>query len=157
MFHNNATPWCIYITADKLRLNKLLHVSTHAFCIRLMSRQCLKIELCASIGCLSSLLVPNQFKLTHALVEKCRVILVTVQVGLGSTPPPPPPDTIFRSSWERDWVVGADWLQSVHHGWNKTPPCHEFASFCCVKLAEMSLEINLRELTVLFERCILET
>jgi hypothetical protein len=35
-------------------------------------------------------------------------------------------------------------------------PADEVAPFCCVKLAEMTLEINLHELTALFERCILE-
>jgi hypothetical protein len=65
-----------------------------------------------------------------------------------------PLDTIFWSSWQR--LISGNWLQSLHHGRNTTPPCHEVASFCCVKLAEMTMEINVRELTVLFEHCILE-
>jgi hypothetical protein len=39
MFHSHATPQRIYITADKLRLNKLLHVNTHASGIKLLSPQ----------------------------------------------------------------------------------------------------------------------
>jgi hypothetical protein len=38
-----------------------------------------------------------------------------------------------------------------------TPPRHEVGSFCCVKLAEMTLEIKLYELTEPFECCIWET
>jgi hypothetical protein len=53
--------------------------------------------------------------------------------------------------------VGANRLQSLHRRRNTTPPCHEVPSFCCVKLAEMTLEMNLCELTVSFEHCILET
>jgi hypothetical protein len=53
--------------------------------------------------------------------------------------------------------VGTDILQSLHHGKNTTPPHHEVALFCCAKLAEMTLEINLYELTVPSEHCILET
>jgi hypothetical protein len=36
-------------------------------------------------------------------------------------------------------------------------PTHKAVSFCCVKLAEITLDINLYELIVPFERCILET
>jgi hypothetical protein len=39
MFHNHATPHRVYITADKLHLNKLLHESTHASGIKLLSPQ----------------------------------------------------------------------------------------------------------------------
>jgi hypothetical protein len=39
MFHNHATPRCIYITADKLHLNKLLQSITHLSHIKLLSPQ----------------------------------------------------------------------------------------------------------------------
>jgi hypothetical protein len=39
MFHNHATPQSIYITSDKLCLNKLLHVSTQASGIKLLFPQ----------------------------------------------------------------------------------------------------------------------
>jgi hypothetical protein len=39
MFHNHATPQRIYITADKLRLNKLSHATTQLSCIKLLSPQ----------------------------------------------------------------------------------------------------------------------
>jgi hypothetical protein len=39
MFHSYATPQRICITADKLRLNKLLRGSTHTSGIRLLSPQ----------------------------------------------------------------------------------------------------------------------
>jgi hypothetical protein len=76
-------------------------------------------------------------------------------VGLLPPPPPPPPDIIFWSLWQTP--SSGDWLQSVHCGRNKTPPRHEIASFCCVKLAQMTFQINLYELTAPFEQCILET
>jgi hypothetical protein len=40
---------------------------------------------------------------------------------------------------------------------NTTPPHLEVASFCCVKIVEITLEINIYELTAPFECCILET
>jgi hypothetical protein len=70
------------------------------------------------------------------------------------------PSTIFQSSWwksDRDRVVGTDWLQSLHHGRNATPVCHDVALFCCVKHAEMTLEFNPYELTTPFECCAVET
>jgi hypothetical protein len=69
-------------------------------------------------------------------------------------------NTIFwLSRWksDRDQVVGNDWLQSLHHGRNTTPLRDEVVSLCGVKLAEMTLETNLYELTVPFECYILET
>jgi hypothetical protein len=39
MFHNHATPGCIYITADKLRLNKLSQSTTHLSHVKLLSRE----------------------------------------------------------------------------------------------------------------------
>jgi hypothetical protein len=58
------------------------------------------------------------------------------------------PDTIFWSSWQRP--SSGDWLDC-------TRPRHDVVSFCCVKLTEITLEIDLQELTVPFECCILET
>jgi hypothetical protein len=37
MIHNHAIPRRIYTTADKLRVNKLSHASTHTFAVRLFS------------------------------------------------------------------------------------------------------------------------
>jgi hypothetical protein len=39
MFHNHTTPQSIYITADKLRLNKLSHATTHLSGVKLLSPQ----------------------------------------------------------------------------------------------------------------------
>jgi hypothetical protein len=49
-------------------------------------------------------------------------------------------------------VVGTDSALSI-----ATFPRHEVASFCSVKVAEMTFGINLYELTALFEHCSLET
>jgi hypothetical protein len=37
MFHNHATPRCIYNTVDKLRLNKLSQSTTHLSRVKLLS------------------------------------------------------------------------------------------------------------------------
>jgi hypothetical protein len=88
-------------------------------------------------------------QLPHARVAKCRLMQVTEQLGYYSSLPP---STTFRSSWQR--MNSGDWLQSLHRGQNATPPRHEVVSLCCVKVAEMTFEFNLYELTVPFESLI---
>jgi hypothetical protein len=68
------------------------------------------------------------------------------------------PDTIFRLSWQRP--SGGEWLTAVFAVQKKydTPAlavrlCHS----AVWNLVEMSVEINLHELTEPFERCVLET
>jgi hypothetical protein len=39
MFHNHATPHGIYITTNKLRLNKLSQANTHTSGVKLLSSQ----------------------------------------------------------------------------------------------------------------------
>jgi hypothetical protein len=53
--------------------------------------------------------------------------------------------------------VGTDIQQPLQCGRNTTPPCHKVAALYYVKLAEMTLEINLYELMAPFECFILET
>jgi hypothetical protein len=75
-----------------------------------------------------------------------------------------PLNKIIWSSWQRpssgdrrtDWLT--DWLTAVSASWEKyNTPHHEVASFCWVKPVEMTLEINICELTTPFECCMLET
>jgi hypothetical protein len=90
-------------------------------------------------------------QLPHESVAKCRLIQLTEQTAYASGPP------VQSFTCDTARVVGTDWLQSLHRERNTTPPCHQVMSFCCAKLAEMTLEIHLYELTTPFEHCILET
>jgi hypothetical protein len=164
MFHNHATPRRIYITTDKLCSNKLLRASTHAARVRLLWPSTvaststwlmhLMVELHArkmelQMASASALNVFNcywlpEFPRNSLPIETstCQRWQMQVHVGCGTGKIGfSPCDTIFRSSWQR--LSSGDWLQSLHCRRNTTYPCHEVASFCCVKLAEITMVINL--------------
>jgi hypothetical protein len=171
MFHKHATPRRICITADKLRLNTLSCASTHASGVRLLSPparwlppphglRASKVEprlASASVPKLLQMLSaefpPNYRPIAASTCQRCQM-----QAHVGHrTARLPALDIIFRSLWQR--LSSGDWRTAVSVSREKynTPPPHEAVSFCCVKLAEMTLEINLYELTAPFERCILKT
>jgi hypothetical protein len=165
----------MYITAHKLHLNKLPHASTHTSGIRLLSPHQVDFHLYMAymlhapakqnpgwrwLACLNFLLFywlpefPTNSWPTEA--STCQCCQMQTHVGhrtarIGFLPP-----VQSFGDRDRDLVVGTDWLQSLHHGRNTTPPHHALASFCLVKLVEMTLEIKLYELTTPFECCILE-
>jgi hypothetical protein len=68
-----------------------------------------------------------------------------------------PLDTIFWLSWQR--LSSGEWPTTISASWKKYKPpsavrlCHSAVS----NLAEMTLKINLHELTMPFEFCVLET
>jgi hypothetical protein len=86
MFHNHATPRRIYITADTLRLNKLLQSTTHVCRAKLLSHQQrltsasapqLRQMLLAALVSSQSSALEAARDLPHASVAKRRSMQVT--------------------------------------------------------------------------------
>jgi hypothetical protein len=140
MFRNHATPWHIFITADKLRLNKLsqstthvtsnccppnnveYHVTSTSMCLNFF--RCYWLTLCPpSAGQLKW-----QARCYMPAVAKCRLMQVTEQLGSASARP-----IQFFGCCERP--SSGDWLQSVHRGRNITSPHRLWG--CTIPLCEM--------------------
>jgi hypothetical protein len=158
MFHNHATPRCIYITANKLLWNKLSQSATHLSHVKLLyprqhvtsaSMPKLLQMLSAALVSCSSGVVEVASELTHASIAKRRLLQVMEQLGSASGC-----SVQFFGCRDRDQAVGSDWLQSLHYGRSTTVRLRHSAVW---NMAEMTLEINLYEQTAPFERCVMET
>jgi hypothetical protein len=162
MFHNHGTPRCIYITADKLCLNKWSQLTTHPSRIKtavpqqhVTSASVPKLfqMLLAALVSSYSQAVGVASELSHASMAKHRLLLVMEQLGSASGHP-----IQFFSCCDRARVVGSDWLQSLYHRRKTTLPRQLWGCHPAVwNLVEMTLEINLYELTAPFQCCVLET
>jgi hypothetical protein len=161
MFHNHAISRRIYITADKWSLNMFLHVHTHTSDVRLVAPakwnsgwlQHARLEFFKRYWLPE--FPPSSGQLKWQVSLYVPVLPMQAHAGHGTLRTGFwPLNTIFWS-WQR--VVGDGWLQSLHHVRNTKPRAMRLCHSAMWNLAEMTLEINLCELTAPFEHCILET
>jgi hypothetical protein len=135
MFQNHTTPWRIYITTDKLRLNKPLQMLLASF----VSSKSWAVEVASEVP--------------HASVAKHRLMQVTEQLQSSSSR-----WIQFFSCRESPSSVDCQTVVSASRNKYDTPVlavrlCHP----AVWNMADMTLEINLYELTAPFECCVLET
>jgi hypothetical protein len=106
MFHNHATQWRVYITADKLHLNKLSQLITHLSHVKLCgSRQ--------RVPELLQMLLAALVSTTSQAVAKCRLMQVMKQLGSASSHP----IQFFGCRDKRP--CNGEWLAAVSASWKK--------------------------------------
>jgi hypothetical protein len=153
-----------FITADKLRLNKLSQSITHLSRVKSLPPNNVEHHVTSTSVCLNFFKSywlpsfppsPRQLKQHVSCympdIAKRRLMPVTEQLGTASSHP-------IQFFGCRERPSSGDWPQSVHCGRNTTPPRQLRLRHSTVwNMGKMTLEINLYELTAPFECCVLET
>jgi hypothetical protein len=173
MFHNHATPWRIYVTADKLRLNKAVAIDHPLILRQTAVPPTTPPTTWGDCGFTSTSTCLNFFKCYWLPSFPPSPGQLKRQVSCHM---PALPNAGLCRYWNhynqilatgynflvlvRDRVMGTDRLTAVSVLQNKydTPPLAMKLRHSAVwNEAEMTLEINLYELTAPFEHCVLET
>jgi hypothetical protein len=141
MFHNHTTSRHIYITADKLCLNKLSQSTTHLSCVKLLSPRKAKHRVTSTSTCLNFFQcywLPSFPRSPRQLKQQVSCHMPALpNAGLCRSQNSYNQLLATRYNFSvvlADWVVGTDWPQSLHCGWNMTPPPQPWG--CIILLCE---------------------